>query len=516
MNEKLKKALKRQRELYAAAMAENRNFTEDEQREFDALQAVIDGYSDGDGSNGNGERAAEDMTPPPPEDTPQRETPPASADERSTTDEFTPESATEIMQMCRHFGMDAENYISRGLSVAAAREEIMNDLMQRGAPISTGTISVGDDERTKYVRAVSDGMLMRNGVAVANPAAGANQFRGMGIRDVAIECLERDHGGNYRRMSPDELYTACLRDFYNPTAAFPSILDDMIKKSYVEGLRKARKKYSQFVRTGSLTNFKKTTNHEYLMGLGGTLDKVPEGGELTAYVPLDVPMPERKLETFGRQFTMSREAFINDDIGLIATMPYRYAALSENTQNKLVYEILLGDKKIFDGDKMFSEKRGNMLKTGTGVTLAAIEAMSYMLGMQVDAAGDDLDLLPDLFIVPLGLGTPLKTLLYSPTIHTAENTQASNPYTSMDWTVVEDATINHYFKPGEALPWFMGMKEEFIQIDYLNGQKEATIRRMEKPGTLGFVWDVYHDFGVSVIHPQAIIKNPGVKLELNA
>ena len=60
-------------------------------------------------------------------------------------------------------------------------------------------------------------------------------------------------------------------------------------------------------------------------------------------------MPERQLKTYGRQFTMTREAFINDDIGLLTTMPQRYAALSANTQNKLVYQILTQNKKIYDG-----------------------------------------------------------------------------------------------------------------------------------------------------------------------
>ena len=113
------------------------------------------------------------------------------------------------------------------------------------------------------------------------------------------------------------------------------------------------------------------------------------------------------------------------------------------------------------------------------------------------------------------MGTDLRTILYSPTIHTPENTQAVNPYLGMNFTVVEDTTLNAQVKAGNPVPWFMGVKGETIQIDYLNGQKEATIRRSEQAGKLGFVWDVYHDFGITVKHPQTIIRNPGVEIDMS-
>ena len=111
------------------------------------------------------------------------------------------------------------------------------------------------------------------------------------------------------------------------------------------------------------------------MSLGGELEQVKENGELPAYTPVDVPMPERQLKTYGRQFTMTREAFINDDIGLLTTMPQRYAALSANTQNKLVYQILTQNKKIYDGKALFSAERGNTLQKGTNPPIEAIERM---------------------------------------------------------------------------------------------------------------------------------------------
>ena len=56
------------------------------------------------------------------------------------------------------------------------------------------------------------------------------------------------------------------------------------------------------------------------------------------------------------------------------------------------------------------------------------------------------------------------------------------------------------------------MTAKGIQVDYLNGQKQPTIRRGEKPGTLGFVWDIYMDWGIAVRDFRGLLKNPGVEL----
>lgn len=512
MNKALERALKRQREIADAAKAENRDLTEAETREFNELQAIIDDIT-ADGENGGegGARGAEPTPPAEPEDG--GGTPTPEGERGQTGAGITPADAAAIVNMCRHFGMDAADFLSRGLTPEQVRTEIIARQMENQTPIGTN-VHITDDERDKKSRAMTDGIILRGGGQIATPAPGANNYRAMSMKDITVECLEREHPGqDFRHMDTEKLLAAATREFYNPVSAFPSILDDVVQKSYVEGLNKARVSFDKWVKFGTLPNFKKTTNHEYIMSLGGELEKVPENGELKAYKPEDVPMPERKLETYGRQFTMSRQAFIDDDIGLLTTMPRRYGEMSKKTQNKAVYNLLLSKKKLYDGKTLFADERKNSLSAGTGITLDAIQKMIYMIGIQKDEAGNQLALVPDLFIVPFGMGVEVNKILNTPTFYSAEGTTI-NPYYNQNFTVVEDVTLNGLVKEGEPLPWFMGMVGEIIQVDYLNGQKEATIKRWEKPGVLGFGWDVYHDFGISVLHPQAICRNPGVPLNI--
>lgn len=516
MNEALKKALQRQREIADTAKTEERDLNEQEQREFGALQEIIDLLNERSAEEEKKTKAKEPADEPEeedPENEPEKDKK-DKKDEKSKRDfdAISSRDAADIVAMCRSFNMDATEFFERGLNVTQVRKAIIDKQMENGTPI-TSKVTITGDENDKFRRAVTDGIMLRGG-GLTEGKDRNNVYRAMSLRDIAIECLERDKpGADYRRMGNDSLVDTLTRDFYNPVSAFPAILDDVVKKSYVEGLTKARVSFDKWVKFGTLPNFKKTTNHEYIMSLGGELYKVPENGELKAYVPQDVVMPERQLETYGRQFTMTRQAFIDDDIGFITTLPRRYAEMSMQTQNKAVYDIILNNNKIYDGKEIFSKDRKNTLTTGTDITMDAVQKMIYMIGIQKDAAGNQLALVPDLFIVPFGLGVEVQRLLTTPTYYSAEGT-VTNPYYNSNFTVVEDVYLNGFLKEGAPMPWYMGMKNEIIQVDYLNGQKEATIRRSEKPGTLGFIWDVYFDFGVSVLHPEAICRNPGVVKKL--
>ena len=75
-------------------------------------------------------------------------------------------------------------------------------------------------------------------------------------------------------------------------------------------------------------------------------------------------------------------------------------------------------------------------------------------------------------------------------------------------------TINALAGSGAA-PWFMAGDKNYaksLQVDYLNGQETPTIRRMEVPGQLGFVWDIFLDWGITGTDFRGIARNNGVAI----
>ena len=142
--------------------------------------------------------------------------------------------------------------------------------------------------------------------------------------------------------------------------------------------------------------------------------------------------------------------------------------------------------------------------------------MIMALATQKDEFEQAIIVRPAAIIVPAGYAFDIYTLFNSPTINTSGNTQAVNPlYRYKDSiSIIEDPTINQMAGGfGSVMPWFMTAAREdsdFIEVDYLNGQEIPTIRRMETPGQLGFVWDIYLDWGINPMDYRGCIKNPGV------
>lgn len=503
--------LARQKELLQQAKAAGRAMTEDERAEFDSLQRSIEaldrsaGGSARDGAQrtatGNGEGDDE-----------------GDGDENSRTIAQERNRIRQIEEMCRDFGMEtqARDFIDNGRTVEQVREAVIEHMRQNGAPIRTG-VNITDSAEDKFRRAAVDSLLLKSGLEIENPADGARQMMGMRMRDLAIECLQMDGTSEkgLNRRNSDELYSLLARGFYNPEAAFPAILDQTIEKAYKEGHRKVSVTFDRFTKKGSLSDFKTHDNY-YIAGPVGEFLEVPENGELKHDVFKDDKLPTRKLKTYGRQFTLSRKAFIDDDIGLVTSLPARYAAAARKTINKQVFQILVNNPAIYDGTPLFGTNHKNLLKMGTGVTQDAMQTMIMALANQLDQFGEAIIINPAKIVVPSGMKFDMYTLFYSPTINTTDNTQAVNPlYQYKDSIeVVEDPTINALCGGmGNIMPWWLFGAEgdcDGIQIDYLNGQEIPTIRRMEAPGQLGFIWDIYLDWGISVMDYRGIVKNPGV------
>ncbi len=259
-----------------------------------------------------------------------------------------------ITELCGEFGMEARSYIESGATLDSVREAALEHVRQHGAPIpANGRVSITESAEDKFRAAAADAIVMRSGMELQNPADGARQMMGMTLRDLAIECLTNEGQSGLNRRSSDELYGMLQRQFYNPTAAFPAILDNAINKAYVEGHKTVAVTFDQWTKKGTLKDFK-THDNNYLAGPVGEFLEVPEGGELKHDVFGDEKLPTRKLKTYGRQFTLTRQAFINDDIDLVTRIPAKYAASARKTQNKQCYQILVNNPAIYDGTALFS------------------------------------------------------------------------------------------------------------------------------------------------------------------
>lgn len=506
LNEQRAAAVARQAAITDAARAEgNRALTAEEQTEFDGLQKQIEGLD----SAIAAEAARAQAAPAAPAADPEADRRRAIEGERKRI--------SEITELCRHFNIDPAEHIANGTSINEVRAAVLNQLISRpaSAPVTTRVqiVNSGEDD---FRRDAADGLMLRGGLHPADMREGARQFAHMTLRDLAIECMEREGHTGARRMNSDDLLAELSRQYLTPTAAFPAILDNAIEKSYIEGHRTAPVTFDRWTRRGTLKDFKVHDNY-YLAGPVGEFLLVPEGGELKHDIPTDAKRPTRRLETYGKQFTLSRQAFINDDIDLVTRIPARYARAARKTINTQCIRILLDNPKIYDGQKLFDKtNHRNAIGTGTKPTAESIQNMIMALGTQKDEFGESIIIRPAAMVLPVGYAFDTYGIFNSSTINTQTNTQAANSLFRYRDTIelIEDPTINALCG-SKAAPWFLlGNMEDtdFIEVDYLNGQEVPTIRRAEVPGQLGFVWDIWLDWGVTVMDYRGAVQNPGVTI----
>ncbi len=511
----LQELIAKQQRLLDVAKAENRDLSEEEKTEFDKLQRQIDEV-----------RSSQNSA--------SKTTPQSNADNNAQRELIIREERQRIdsiNSMCRDFGIDEDqikSFIENGTSIDEVRSEVLEHLREEHAPAPQGShLEIGEDSVDKYRDAAVDGLLMRGNILSQNVSEGSsasvNEARSlsqMSLRDLAIDVLSRETSEkSLSRKSNDEIFDMVMkRSFYNPTSAFPSIMDQAIEKAYIEGHKTAPVTFDRFTKKGTLRDFKKHDNY-YLSGPAAEFLEVPEGGELKASMFEDKHRPQRQLKTYGRQFSMTRQAFINDDISFVTSLPAKYAKSARKTINKQVFQILMGNGNIYDNKKLFCKEHGNIVTTGTGITAESLKSMILAMNTQTDEFGEPTVIRPAALVVPSGLAFDMYTIFYSPTINTEGNTQAVNPLFQYKDSIeiIEDPTINALSGGfGKVMPWWLiGNKDDtdFIEVDYLNGNEIPNIRRMEQAGVLGFTWDIFLDWGITVMDFRGAIKNPGIKLD---
>ena len=485
-----KQILQRQAELLAAAREEGRAMTAEEIAEFDALQRAL-------------QTAAGDEPEEGREETAQRQV------------QAERERVSGIMELGRAFGTDTAEAIDNGTSLEDFRALVLQREMETRRPAATG-VRVEADEEDKFRTAAADSIAVRGGVSVSAPAAGHRDYMGMTLKGIAIECLRRD-GDNITdlmRMSASEVYDRLAqRQFYNPTSSFPAIMDQTIRKSIVEMYTHVGTTFEQITSKGSLPDFKETKDHEYVIGGVGDFQLLPENGEIKPDAPRTELLPHVKLDTYAKQFSMTRQAFVNDDIGLLTRVPGLYAQAAKKTIDKQVYETLHDNPAIFDGKALFCSDHKNLIATGAAPSQAVIQQMILQLQKQTDTFGEPIYMNPRQIIVPVGWEFDLAVIFHSAQVVGSSNNDI-NPLYNYPMGIVQSPRLNA-MAGANACPWFMQADEASsrgITVYYLNGQETPTVRRMETVGQLGFTWDMWLDWGVCVRDWRQFVKNPGVAL----
>lgn len=414
----------------------------------------------------------------------------------------------EINALCRDFEVDTaqvDKYIESGATVDSVRTAILDGLRARRSPTSTGAPEVTGDEGDKIREAASDAILMRSGQSIEKPADGARELRGMRLRDLAIECLVRAGHANVHRMDNEELFKRAI----TPDSQFTSILDATVNKSMSTAYQAAPTTYQAWTGRGSNPDFKGATH--YQISEAGELEQMTQSGEFKNDEMRDLGVG-KAIATYGKKFSISRQALINDDIAILTRVPQAYVRAARRGINRLVYRMLGTNPVIYDGVELFAAGHKNLGVAAT-INTASVGAMQAAMRTQKNLRGlETLNIGPSFLIVAAAREVEAKQFINSTADPNSLNAGTANVFRNA-LTIVVDAELDTYASE-DITPWYLAASPadvDTIEVTYLNGDDMPKLESRIGWDFLGMEWRIYIDYGVTCLDFRGFQMNPGLK-----
>lgn len=404
---------------------------------------------------------------------------------------------SEITAMFRDFDVEgADEAIVLGKSVEEAREMVMDQLRARNKGVS---VTMGEAESDKFRAAAQDAVLMAAGIPVAEPAAGAQELRGYSMVEMARESLRRESGSTVNFGDNMELARAAI----NSTSTFPAIMSNLANKSVMVGFNEAETTYQIWAGKGSNRDFKEAAR--VALSEAGNLELVPEGGQFKQD-SFGEASARTKVATYGKLFSLTRQAIINDDLGLFSKIATKYGSAAKRLVNKMVYAQLTGNVKMQDNVALFDTKHGNVAGTGEALSVKAIAKAITAMRRQKGITGEaTLNITPKYLVVPPELEMTAYQIVNSTAAVDGVNSGVANPYKGR-FIVVADAELT------DPDAWYLvadATQHDTIEVTYLNGVETPRLETRQGFDVDGIEYKVAFDCGVSALDFRGVYKNAG-------
>ena len=403
---------------------------------------------------------------------------------------------SEITALFRDFDVEgADEAIVMGVSVDEARAMVMDQLRARNKGVS---VTMGEAESDKFRAAAQDAVLMAAGIPVADAAPGAQELRGHSMVELARESLQRE---GLKANFGDNMELA--RAAINSTSTFPAIMSNLANKSVMVGFNEAETTYQIWAGKGSNRDFKEAAR--VALSEAGNLELVPEGGQFQQDF-LGEASARTKVATYGKLFSLTRQAIINDDLGLFSKIATKYGSAAKRLVNKMVYAQLTGNVKMQDGVALFDTKHGNVAGTGEALSVKAIAKAITAMRRQKGITGDaTLNITPKYLVVPPELEMTAYQIVNSTAAVDGVNSGVVNPYKGR-FVVVADAELT------DPDAWYLvadASQHDTIEVTYLNGVETPRLETRQGFDVDGIEYKVAFDCGVSALDFRGVFKNAG-------
>lgn len=262
----------------------------------------------------------------------------------------------------------------------------------------------------------------------------AREFAHMSFVDISRDCLRRSGVGT-TGMTADTILTRGLHS----TSDFPLILGDAVNREMRRSYQVAESGVRQLARQSSAKDFRE--KHSIALGDFSQLEKVREGGEF-AHGTIDESAESYRLDTFGKIFSISRQAMINDDLGAFVSMPRKMGLASRAFEADFLFNMVKSNPQMADGIEVFHADHGNLSESATAITITALNLRRKAMRQQKSAGGIPISASPKFVLVGPELETQAEQLL---TQITATNIEEVNPFGKLNLIVEPRIEGNEWY-----------------------------------------------------------------------
>lgn len=360
-----------------------------------------------------------------------------------------------------------------------ARAKLLVALGKDSIPAQNGDalrIQSGEDGVDKFVRGAGIALAIRSGTVTDDERkAHDNSYAGFSLVEIARHALQLTNV-NTGQMSRMELVGRAFT-----SSDFPLILANQANKSMLKGYDEAPETWMTWAQTGNLSDFKQASRVN--LSTFNNLDLVSEDGEYK-YGQFSENGENITLATFGKLFAISRQAIINDDLGMFTRIPSSMGRAASRTVGNLAYGVITSNPLMSDGLALFSgaaigTDHGNLNLGGAApISAVSVGLARQGMGRQTDSAANavGLNIRPEYLIVPLALEDVARVLMaseFNPTDLTSNN-RAPNPARNT-LEVVVDARLD----ADSATRWYESAGQSFdtIEVAFLDGNQAPTLEQ---------------------------------------
>ena len=408
--------------------------------------------------------------------------------------------SAKISELCTKHGCadKAAEFIRSGASVEQVQDAILDTIQARTVPLSTASrIEVGTEDIEKKRAAAVDGILIRSGIKLANPAPGSKDYSTLSFENIARNCL-RASNVDTSYMGREEIMKRALS-----TSDFPNILANVASKSVMQGYQAGQQTYRIWAKTGMLPDFKTASR----VALGDAPEMLlNESGEEVQQGVIGDRGESITLKTYARKLVITRQALINDDAGLFNRMFFAFGQRAANQIEAAAYGVLIDNEALADGVALFHSDHDNLEGTAKGIVDSTkLSIAMAAIGNQKSDGGMALSLMGRYILGGFENLVAASILCNSTTDATAASNADFNPFKNMGLVPVISGHI-----PGKK--WFLVADNiDTVEVAFLNGKDTPTIEAIDNDGSiLGRTYLAYIDYAAKALDYRGMFYNPGV------